>query len=178
MANKSQDNDSDAPAVSDAERIARLEKRVKLQTLLVIALFVFCVILLGGLGTLFLSGGDSRPDENRAQLEAHEQRFTELNSALKKAESFNLQAQVLEAKIERILGQGQLNNFSTVRKLALEQEASHQQFLKALKQGMLDLSRMVRGSRTWYDFYAEQIDELLAGSDRRERELKALKGDK
>ena len=51
------------------------------------------------------------------------------------------------------------------------QEASYQQFITALQQGMYDISRMVKGSRTWYEVYKEDLNLVIRDSKEREQQL-------
>jgi len=50
----------------------------------------------------------------------------------------------------------------------------NQAFLFALGSGMLSLSKMVRGSRTWFQEYDAQIISAIKTSKLREKSLKRL----
>jgi len=91
----------------------------------------------------------------------------------------DLQATQLEVEIlkQEIIGlRTQLENSSAVaiQSLMLEQENSYQTFIRELRQGMYDLSRMVPGSRTWLAIYSKKMDEISKASDLRQQQLHRL----
>ena len=77
----------------------------------------------------------------------------------------------LEGKLDRIMATIQLNNFNSIRELMVEQEDSYQQFMVVLQQGMYDMSRMVPGSRTWYEVYKGDLDLVIEDSKKRHERL-------
>lgn len=119
----------------------------------------------GALGYLFFSEArDPRVTglENRLdRLDAEMASITKLTDAM---EAYNRRAEVLEERLEGTLKRTDLSNYETIRRLSMEQEASFQRFIEALQQGMYDLSRMVRGSRTWYEVYHEALQGVLEKS--------------
>lgn len=54
-----------------------------------------------------------------------------------------------------------------LHKILASQERSFQAFLVAMKEGMSDISNMVRGSRTWLEHYEGRLDEVIVQSQTR-----------
>lgn len=57
-----------------------------------------------------------------------------------------------------------------------DQERRYQQFLSTMKEGMVDLANMVRGSRTWLEQYGAQLDQAFENSKAREQALRGEPG--
>lgn len=74
-----------------------------------------------------------------------------------------LQAQVQELNE----GQGEEN----LKAAMADQEQRYQAFLATMKEGMVDLANMVRGSRTWLEQYGARLDEAIQNSKTREQAL-------
>jgi len=116
-------------------------------------------------------GSDPLIAENSQRVEALQQELNKLQTAYEATQTLNDNALRLEGKLERIITTIQLNNFSSLRKLMVEQEGSYQQFITALQQGMYDLSKMVKGSRTWYEVYKDDLDLVIGDSKGRAQQL-------
>lgn len=93
-------------------------------------------------------------------------------------EALHAEHQVLQAEVQayrEALAQTRsildANQASAIQAQLLGQERSYQRHLRALKQGMTDLSKMLPGSRTWLDIYHEQMDAALLESQQREQVL-------
>ncbi|WP_246840870.1 hypothetical protein [Hahella sp. CCB-MM4] len=109
---------------------------------------------------------------------ASSSQILELRSEVKdlKAELLKNQAQLatLSDALPQLRTELQNSSAPTFQRLMLQQEKSNQEFLKAMKEGMYDLARMVPGSRTWLELYSERIDKANTLSQERERLLKRL----
>ncbi|MFT5721155.1 MAG: hypothetical protein ACI9W6_001468 [Motiliproteus sp.] len=176
MADKDKNKEEEVvEPLSPEERIAKLEKGRRISWIILGVLLLF--ILIEGAALVFVANPDADPRvaEAEQRLEALETQATRLQAVYDTAQTFNANALKLEKKLDRIMTTIQLNNFSVLRKLMVEQEASYQQFLAALQQGMYDLSKMVKGSRTWYEVYRDDLDLVIGDSKvRAERLTKGL----
>ena len=157
--------------LSPEDRIAKLEKGRLLNWIILGVLLLFIVI--EGVFLVLSAGKDSDPllAESSQRIEALQTEVNRLKTAYDSAETFNDNALRLEGKLDRIMTTIQLNNFSSLRKLMVEQEGSYQQFLAALQQGMYDLSKMIKGSRTWYEVYKDDLDLVIGDSKGRAEQL-------
>lgn len=165
------DKEESSPQLSPEERIAQLEKSKKLSWILIIVLAVFSLAQTGGLAFLLLQPADNRAAENSVTLAALDAEVVELQKQQNEAERLILQNQLLETKLDEVLANANIDNYRTLRLLFIEQEKNHVQFLAALQRGMYELSRMVRGSRTWFDVYKEELDLIMEQSRHRIEEL-------
>lgn len=176
MAEKGKDKNREeeeekAQPLSPEDRIAKLEKGRLISWIIMGVLLLFIVIEGVTLVLYATRGDDPWVAEGNQRLEALESESTRLKAAYDAAQTFNDNALRLEGKLDRIMTTIQLNNFSALRKLMVEQEGSYQQFLAALQQGMYDLSKMVKGSRTWYEVYKDDLDLVIGDSKGRAEQL-------
>ncbi|MEH6627629.1 MAG: hypothetical protein V7739_14390 [Motiliproteus sp.] len=176
MAERERDEEKEEgkPTLSPEQRIEKLEKSKKLSLILIILLSVFSTAALAGVGYLLITSGDDRPDQNKAKLEAMSNTVTGMANIQREGRELYLQSQLLQAKTEQLLAEADVNNFAKLRQILADQEQNYGQFIRSLEQGMYELSRMVRGSRTWYDVYKEDLDKILSSSDERTRKLEAM----
>src|SRR5690554_461666 len=111
-------------------------------------------------------------------LAEYERHIAHLNQEVATLNQHNQQQQLQLEQTKQALStlEARLDHSSAAsfQKLLIEQEASFQKFLGALKAGMRDLSNMVPGSRTWLEHYVDQLDEVNEQSLRRQRELQHL----
>ncbi|MEH6471424.1 MAG: hypothetical protein V7752_09240 [Halopseudomonas sp.] len=163
--------ENESPQQTPEARIAKLEKGRLVNWIIMAVLAVFVLVEAGVLIIYATQGPDPRVPENTQRLELILDDIKRLEVAFESATAYNENAERLEGKLERIMTTIQLNNFSALRKLMIEQEDSYQQFLTAMQQGMYDISRMVKGSRTWYEVYKEDLDLVIGDSNRREEKL-------
>tara|TARA_R110002110_G_scaffold66538_1_gene182126 strand:- start:643 stop:1230 length:588 start_codon:yes stop_codon:yes gene_type:complete len=166
-----EDDQESAQALTPEDRINKLEKD-RLISRIFMGVLLFAVI---GLTSTLIYNSTQGPDpltsENSRRLESIQQEMTQLKTALEATQTYNDNAQRLEGKLDRIIATIELNNFTVLRKLMVGQEASYQQFITALQQGMYDISRMVKGSRTWYEVYKEDLNLVIRDSKEREQQL-------
>lgn len=172
MADKDKDKNKDeekaeAQPLTPEERIAKLEKG-RLTSWIIMAVLLLFILIEGAVLVLYATQGpDPRVSEISQRLDLAQEETDRLKEAYEAAQTFNDNALRLEGKLEQIMTTIQLNNFSTLRQLMIEQEASYQQFLTTLQQGMYDISRMVKGSRTWFEVYKEDLDLIIEDSKTR-----------
>jgi hypothetical protein len=153
------------------ERIAKLEKSLRFSWIAGGILLLLVLAEAGGLMMIAIQGPDPRVSEHEQRFELVMNQLKLLEVAYESAQAYNDNAIRLEEKLKRTTKTIQLNNFSALRQLMIDQEQGNRQFLAALQQGMYDISRMVRGSRTWYEVYKEDIDLVIADSKLRTENL-------
>jgi flagellar basal body-associated protein FliL len=184
MAKKGKEQDDEAQEeqqeeLTEAQRLTKLEKSKKLSQILIISLSALSIVQLAGLITLFILSGSKAPSGAEAvnvdAINAMQRQLTNIETTYNESKAYHLEVQALQTRFDEVMIETDLNNFATIRTLLQNQEKSYQRFLKALKQGMYDMSRMVKGSRTWYEVYSEEIDAILAGGVRRIQQLEGLK---
>ncbi|WP_207063594.1 hypothetical protein [Motiliproteus sp. SC1-56] len=174
MAGKQDAEEREGGELTPEQRIEKLEKGRTLNLILICVLGFFSLLQLGAIAAMFLTSGDQRPDRNADAIANLEHRIERLRDSSQSIEGFRLEAGVLNDKLDRVLNQTDLNNFAVLRALMIEREEDHTRFIEALQQGMYDLSRMLRGSRTWYEVYKEDLDRVLQNSRNRLVELKGM----
>ncbi|OMH38299.1 hypothetical protein [Motiliproteus sp. MSK22-1] len=177
MAGKEQDEERDEgkPSLSPEERIAKLEKGKTLSLILIIVLFVFSTLQLAGIGYLLMAPSDTRPGENAAKLAMFEEKFLEIQKEHRESQKLYLQSKLLQEKLDKVLAEANTHNYANLRVLLAAQEQSYGDFIRSLQQGMYEISRMVRGSRTWYEVYKEDLDKILQASDARKAAIEGMK---
>ncbi|MEH6652379.1 MAG: hypothetical protein V7707_20370 [Motiliproteus sp.] len=169
---KNDDDSQDAKQLTPEQRIAKLEKNRLFSWIACGLLLVLVLVEAGGLFLLATQGPDPRVSDHEQRFGVVMNEIELLESAYETAQAYNDNADQLEKKLKRITTTVQLNNFSALRTLMIEQEQSYQQFLRALQQGMYDVSRMVKGSRTWFEVYKEDLDLVISDSKSRTELLK------
>lgn len=167
MAGKDDEDKQESP-LSPEERIEKLEKGKKLSSILIYALLFLCVVQFAGLGFLFATTGkDPRIEENTVNVATLDAKVLELQKADNKAQQILLQNDILKTKLDQVLAEANIHNYANLRSTMVDQEVSYMKFIQALEQGMYEISRMVRGSRTWYEVYKEELDKITQGSEAR-----------
>ncbi len=177
MADKERDDDrgEETPSLTPEQRIAKLEKGRTLSLVLIVVLAVLSIVELAGLGYLMMAPDDQRPGQNVTRITSIEESVRELQTAQSQAQQLVLQSQLLQAKLDQVLTEADINNFANLRKILSDQERSYSNFIRTLQQGMYEISHMVRGSRTWYEVYKEDLDKILQTSSGRLTRLEAIK---
>ncbi|WP_210396922.1 hypothetical protein [Motiliproteus sediminis] len=172
MSDKGKERDDD----QDDGTVEKKKIKISLIGILIGVLGLFSLLQTGAIVYLLSasSASDPRTAEHAEQLQRLQADVERISKVTQSAKAYNQHAQVLEERLERVLQQTDLNNYASVRDLILRQEASYQLFISALQQGMYDLSRMIKGSRTWYEVYKEDLDRVAAESKERYLRLQEL----
>lgn len=152
--------------LSEIQRLAMLEDTVSTNRTVLIVIAVMAVVAISVVVTIGVLKV-MQPDV--AYIDSKSFARLESDVAILKEAAIAHEQNLLDTRV--ILNSSSASAFKT---LMLEQEKSYQQHLTALKQGMRDLARMVPGSRTWLDIYDEQMDEALAESRARMKQLSKL----
>ncbi|ASP38368.1 hypothetical protein CHH28_06600 [Bacterioplanes sanyensis] len=156
--------------LTEEQRIARLERHVSTnRTTLAVLVLIGVVMLSVGLTVAvvkFLEPETPLIDHSEfVKLQKQVEALTDSADAY--------QQNLVDAK--RVMDS---SNATAFKRILLEQERSYQTHLRALKDGMRDLARMVPGSRTWLEIYNEQMDEALLQSRDRQKYLQSLQTDR
>jgi len=169
MADKDRDEEGEAQEVSlsPEQRIAKLEKGKLISLILIILLMVFSILQMAAIGYLLTVPTDERPAENVLKIAEFENKLLAMDDIQREAQKTYLQSQVIQSKIDKVLAEADIHNYANMRKILVEQEQNYGNFIRSLQQGMYEISRMVRGSRTWYEVYKEELDIILQGSSAR-----------
>lgn len=166
MAERDDNEEETKGTLSPEERISKLEKNKSRSLIIIAALLFFSLIQFAGIGYLLIkSGKDPKIEENTVQLATLDARVLELQKAGDEAKQIMLQNELLKAKLDKVLEQASIHNYAKLRSTMVDQEISYMKFIEALQQGMYELSRMVRGSRTWFEVYKEELDKVLTESE-------------
>jgi len=174
MSDKGKERDSNDQEEGSIEK-KKIRIRISLIGVLLSLLGFFSLLQSTAIVYLLMADhNDPRVAQNANALLSLQADLSQIEKVTESAAAYNRQAQVLEERIERVLKRTDLNNYAAVRDLILQQETSYQQFVAALQQGMYDLSRMVKGSRTWYDVYKEDLDRVVEASKARYQRLSEL----
>lgn len=168
MADSDEKSEEAKVELSPEQRITKLEKGKLISLILIIVLVIFSLLQFAGIGYLLMtSAKDPRIETNTVQLATLDAKILEIQKTSNEATKILLQNEVIKGQLEQLLKDANIHNYARLRIAMVDQEISHIQFLEALKQGMFELSRMVRGSRTWYEVYKEELDAVIADSEAR-----------
>lgn len=153
-------------SLTEEQRIARLERKVGQNRLLLTAVALIIVV---GLSVSITIGiiKTLRVDEPYAKV-------SEIEEQIESIETINEQLETINNKLTQLDANYKLSSASELKQALAAQEQSYRTFLSAMKVGMVDLAKMVTGSRTWLDIYTEQIDEVISDSEIREAELNKI----
>ncbi|MCP5161324.1 MAG: hypothetical protein H6999_12120 [Hahellaceae bacterium] len=159
--------------LSEEQRLTLLEKSVTMNKFVLLGIALTLIIGISVAITTAIVTGLST-DEAKVEPAA----FIALQQevvALKQQLTTQLVAnETLQKDITQLKTTIKNSSAPAFQRLLLQQEGSIQEFLKNMKSGMYDLSRMVPGSRTWLDLYNEQMSKAISESEQRERELKKI----
>lgn len=168
--------------LSDAQRLALLEKDRRLNRIILLVVVALLAIVLAswltwGFMSLF---GEEEQAPSRSQVEALQKQLVTLETQVA---SQQLQVAQLETLARNKPGPTAANGDSReslqqVARMLIAQEQSFQHSLAALKNGMRDLAGMIAGSRSWLDDYNEALDKSLAESQARVEQLQQWATDK
>ena len=159
-------SDPELGSLTEEQRIARLEKKVG-QNRLLLTLVTLVIVIGISVSTTVGIIKLLRVDKPYATLSEVEEMATRI-------ETMEAQLVTLQTDMD-----GLVNNVSTggnalIQKTLIEQEQSYRTFISTLQVGMVDLAKMVTGSRTWLEIYREQLQEVSAASEAREQALKGI----
>lgn len=168
------DNES-APqeeALTEEQRIAILEKSVRLHRWLV---FAICLLLVIALSVLATFGVISSTSPYAGVMTP--QNFQALQNEVKNLKQQNqTQTKTMDQLQQRIYtlehSPGGSQATQLMRDTLIGQDQSFTQFIKIMKSGMHDLANMVPGSRTWLEVYEDALDKVINKSDARVKKLK------
>ena len=154
---------SELESLTEEQRITRLERKVGQNRLL---LSIVALVIVIGLSVSITIGIIKvlRVDEPYAKVRELEQQQEQLQQMMANLEDMQERIALLEQNY-------QLSSAADIKATMVKQEQSYRQFLYGMKVGMVDLAKMVTGSRTWLEVYSEKIDEVIEGSEEREAEL-------
>ena len=168
-------NDQEAPeeqALSEEQRIAILEKMVRLHRWLVFSICLLIIVALSVFITFSVVSATA-PD---AKLFTP-QNFRQLQQKVAKLEKQHQdqQTRIKNLRQEVVTLQhspGGTEATKLMRRTLIGQDQSFQQFIKAMKAGMHDLANMIPGSRTWLDVYEDALNKVSKEGDARLKQLK------
>ncbi|MBV1914536.1 MAG: hypothetical protein KUG72_04070 [Pseudomonadales bacterium] len=172
--------------LSDSQRIQNLEKSLSTQKLISggVGLIVLIMLTFFSVGYFALNNrvtsnsenaGGPQDDNINAILEEKFETYTKtLPSADDLSNKYGDQISALNIQLDELDVFTKKSSVAELRQLMLDREKSNQVFLFALSNGMLSLSKMVRGSRTWFQQYDSELTAAIKASKAREKSLKQL----
>ena len=172
--------------LSDAQRIAKLEKSLSRQTLIssIVALLVLLMLTFFSVGYFALNGRVTSNTENGAGpqeadikviLDKQFKKYTgSLPSSDDLTDSYLADIRSFHDRLDDLDVYTKKSSVAELRQILLAREKTDQTFLFALGTGMLSLSKMVRGSRAWFEEYNAQLTSAIKASKAREKSLKKL----
>ncbi|ABC27892.1 hypothetical protein HCH_01007 [Hahella chejuensis KCTC 2396] len=158
--------------MTEAQRLTLLEKSMSLNRFFLLLLAMLIVVTLSVTITVSIisamDGGDTAKTAEIVDLQNKVQELRqELQATREQVATLNAQIPAMKTAIAN-------GSAPAFQRLLLKQEASYQEFIRGVKEGMYDLARMVPGSRTWLELYNEKMDRALQLSQERQRELQRL----
>jgi len=158
--------------LTEEQRIARLEKKVGTNKLVLFGIALFLVVIISMSITAFTILTLQEPEEaNNEDITVLQTEVAELKKQL-----ITIDAKLgkLALAIPELTGQLANSQNTVLRKVMLDQEQGYQQFLSTLQSGTYDLAHMVPGSRTWLEQYSGQISQAMTYSKERVQLLRNL----
>ena len=181
-----EDDDSKGGALSDGQRIAQLEKSLSRQKLvsLIVGILVLLMLTFFSVGYFALNGRVTSNTENGAGpqeadikviLDKQFKKYTgSLPSSDDLTDSYLADINSFHKRLDDLDVYTKKSSVAELREILLAREKTDQSFLFALSTGMLSLSKMVRGSRAWFEEYNTQLTTAIKASKAREKSLKKL----
>jgi len=183
---KDDEEKSSAEPLSDSDRIAQLEKSLSRQKMLSggVGVLVLLMLTFFSVGYFALnsrvsinteSAAGPKDGDINAILEEKFSAYTKtLPSADDLTDEYSDKITTFSARLDDLDVFTKRSSVAEIRELMLQREKGNQQFLFALSNGTLSLSKMVRGSRTWFQEYDGQLLVAIKASKAREKALKRL----
>lgn len=174
------DDDEIPSDLPDSARMQRVEVSLQFQKRLIILLGAVSVILLSSFatGALMLQRKPAHPaaivtsgDETGTESSELRKRLAAVEQDL---ETSRLELAAMTETLERMHVIEKTDQVTKLNEVLQQQERAYRDFLRNLKDGMFDLSRMVAGSRTWLDEYNQRLDQAIAEGKAREARLQEL----
>lgn len=174
------DDDEIPSDLPDSARMQRVEVSLQFQKRLIILLGAVSVILLSSFatGALMLQRKPAHPaalvtsgDETSTESSELRKRLAAVEQDL---ETSRLELAAMTETLERMHVIEKTDQVTKLNEVLQQQERAYRDFLRNLKDGMFDLSRMVAGSRTWLDEYNQRLDQAIAEGKAREARLQEL----
>ncbi|MDF1643561.1 MAG: hypothetical protein P1U80_05195 [Pseudomonadales bacterium] len=180
-----EDSGSNEP-LSDSQRIKKLEKSLSTQKLISggVGLLVLIMLTFFSVGYFALNNRVALNTESAAGIQGSdittvlEEKFESYAKTLPSpddlTDKYSKRITAFSERLDDIDLNTKKSSVAELRELMLDREIGNQTFLFALSSGMLSLSKMVRGSRTWFQEYDAQITSAIKASKKREKALKKL----
>lgn len=180
-----EDSERDEP-LSDSQRIKKLEKSLSMQKLISggVSLLVLIMLTFFSVGYFALNNRVALNTESAAGIqdsdisavldEKFESYAKTLPSPDDLTDKYSKRISNFSKRLDDIDLNTKKSSVAELRELMLDSEKGNQTFLFALSSGTLSLSKMVRGSRTWFQEYDAQITSAIKASKVREKALKKL----
>ena len=169
MARKDEDDEN---TLTEEQRIAILEKTAFVNRII---LLVISLILIIGLSVTVTSVIINAMTEEEEPVSS--QRVADLEQVMV---TLNDRLDYQQKAIDRLNRQaeegGGGGTSPLMQRHLVQQEKDYQEYLKAMKTGMHDLSRMIPGSRVWLEAFDEDMDKQLTNSQVRLRMLESRQG--
>ncbi len=160
--------------LTEGQRLSVLEKGVNLNRIFMMLLAILIVVTLAVSITIAIISSMTGKKGSLASA-------AEIADLQAKVQELRADLELTRTQLERVNRElpalrETLNNSSApaFQRILIEQEKGHQEFIKGVKEGMYDLARMVPGSRTWLELYAERMDKAATFSRERQRQLQRL----
>lgn len=183
---KDDEEKSSAEPLSDADRIAKLEKSLSTQKMISggVGILVLLMLTFFSVGYFALNARVSINTENAegpkdGDINAIlEEKFAAYKKTLPSAndltDEYSDKITAFSSRLDELDVFTKKSSVAELRELMLKREKGNQQFLFALSNGTLSLSKMVRGSRTWFQEYDAQLLTAIKASKAREKAIKQL----
>jgi cell division protein FtsB len=172
---RSKESESGEEEMTEAQRLTLLEKAMSMNRVFLVLLALLLIVSLSVTITLALLSAFSDNDVSAAtaaELDALKQQIAQLQQDNK---TLSTQVAAMSTDLPKLSAAVANSSAPAFQRVLIQQEESYQEFLRAMKEGMYDLARMIPGSRTWLELYNEKMDRTLQMSQTRQRDLARLK---
>ena len=167
MAEKPNDTASDPGAASQRPLQGR-------KTLFLFVAGLLVLVLVSMLATTYMySSMNPEPEATKSVSSLPEPRGGQADASeiAQLRTQMEIQAEAITRLEAEVASLKQSSAKKELQQTLASQERSFQQFLVAMKGGMEDIAKMVRGSRTWLEHYHGRLDEVIVQSRARSESL-------
>lgn len=180
-ADAKKDAKAEAAPVSPEEQLAKLQKKVRLSQILIIATFVISSGLGGGalVWAAITSSSVRNLEPEKAnvigdRIDALEKRLSVL---FEKQDEFQFKVESTYNAIEEIRDMREQRDFGVIQKILVEQRTDYNDMLAILNTGVVSLANMMRGTRDWTDTYTKRLEKAVEINRQRIEAINQLPAD-
>lgn len=165
----------------EEQRAEALQKSIKINRILLIALVSLMFLVLSVLGASFMVINGQMAERREVPTEEFDEELVNLKSHLEHLVTLhNSEAQVyfdFQDTLATVKESYTHQKVNDMRQLLIDREKDHQKLLQLMEENASSLASMISGSREWTGSYSKKINDAVQLSQTREKSLKQAMAD-